>query len=241
MKFRASFVIAPLFCCFCSLAAISAVQDQAASGQAQENNSSTQSAPEPQKPDQTSTQAPATPQAPATEQSKSPGQKSSAPGTVPSPEAAHPGNSSVSGKQAGAPPKPPILRHKKAAMGKKASHTVKKKADPESADAKSTAQPNKVVVRNGGVSGESAQIAPAVTPDQAQHERASTAELLAATDANLQRVSGRRQLTRDEQSTVGEIRTYMRQAKAASTAGDTNRAQTLAYKARLLSDELARK
>jgi hypothetical protein len=38
-----------------------------------------------------------------------------------------------------------------------------------------------------------------------------------------------------------EIQTYMRQAKAAAASADTNRAQTLAYKARLLSDELARK
>lgn len=241
MKFRAIFVIAPLFCCVCSLIALPAVQDQTPSGQAQENNPSTQSAPEPRTPDQTSTQAPAASQAPATEQSKPPDQNSSAPVTVPSSEAAHPENSSVPGKQAGAPPKPPVLRHKKAATSKKASHTAKKKADPDSADAKSTAQPNKVVVRNGGTSVESAQIAPAISPDQAKHERVSTAQLLAATDANLQSVSGKRQLTNDEQSTVGQIRTYMRQAKAATAAGDTKRAQTLAYKARLLSDELARK
>jgi hypothetical protein len=40
---------------------------------------------------------------------------------------------------------------------------------------------------------------------------------------------------------VEEINTYMRQARAATALADTNRAQTLAYKARLLSDELARK
>jgi hypothetical protein len=40
---------------------------------------------------------------------------------------------------------------------------------------------------------------------------------------------------------VTQINTYMRQARAAAASADTNRAQTLAYKARLLSDELARK
>lgn len=240
MKFHATFVIALLLCCVCSLAALPAVQDQTSSGQAQENNS-TQTASEPQKPDQTPTQPPAASQGSTTEQSQSPEQNSSTPATAPSSGAAHPENSSVHGKQAGAPPKPPVLRHKKAAASKKTNRAVKKKADPPSTDAKSTTQSNKVVVRNGGGSGESAQIAPAVSPDQAKHERISTAELLAATDANLQRVSGRRQLTQDEQSTVGQIRMYMRQANAASAAGDTNRAQTLAYKARLLSDELARK
>ena len=242
MKFRATFVIVPLFCYICSLAVLSAAQDQTPSGQAQENSPSTQTAPQTQNPpDQTSTQAPAASQAPAKEQSKAPDQNSSAPVNAPSSQAAHRENSPVTGKPAGVPPKPPVLRHKKVAAEKKASHTAKKKADPASTDAKSTAQPNKIVVRNGGVSGEPAQIAPAVSPDQAKHERASTAQLLAATDANLQLVSGRRQLTTDEQSTVGQIRMYMRQAKAASAAGDTNRAQTLAYKARLLSDELARK
>jgi hypothetical protein len=37
---------------------------------------------------------------------------------------------------------------------------------------------------------------------------------------------------------VEQIRAYVRQAKAACDAGDTGRAQTLAYKARLLSNEL---
>ena len=105
---------------------------------------------------------------------------------------------------------------------------------------KSETQPGKVVVRNGGAKDDSTQIAPATSPDQAQHDRATTAQLLALTDANLKRAAAR-QLTSAEQSTVGQIRTYVRQAKAASAAGDTNRAQVLAYKARLLSDELARK
>jgi hypothetical protein len=96
------------------------------------------------------------------------------------------------------------------------------------------------VVKNGGTSDKSAQLSPAVAPEQAQHQRISTEELLAATDANLKRVAAR-ELNSEQQGTLEQIHTYMRQAKAASAAGDTNRAQTLAYKARLLSDDLAHK
>ena len=96
------------------------------------------------------------------------------------------------------------------------------------------------MVRNGGAKEGSAQLTPAVNPAQAKDQRANTAKLLAATDANLKRVAGR-QLTPAQQNMVAEINTYMRQARAAAASADTNRAQTLAYKARLLSDELARK
>lgn len=129
-------------------------------------------------------------------------------------------------------PTPPVLKHKR---HKAVARTGKKGAAHKPAN-----EPGKVVVRNGGAKEGSAQLTPATSPAQAQHQRASTASLLAATDANLKRVAGR-QLTPAQQSMVDEIHTYMRQAKAAAASADTNRAQTLAYKARLLSDELARK
>jgi len=96
------------------------------------------------------------------------------------------------------------------------------------------------VVRNGGAQEHSDQIEPGVTTATAEQQRLSTARLLAATDANLKRVEAR-QLTKAEQSTIEEIRAYMNQARMASDRNDTSRAQTLAYKARLLSDELAGK
>jgi hypothetical protein len=76
-----------------------------------------------------------------------------------------------------------------------------------------------------------------VSPNQAKTQRAYTASLLAETDSNLKRIAGR-QLTPDQQSIADQIRTYMQQSKEAAAAADTDRAQTLAYKARLLSDEL---
>ncbi len=102
------------------------------------------------------------------------------------------------------------------------------------------AQSGKVVVRNGGTSGGTAQLSPGVTQEQALHQRENTDQLLATTDANLKRVAGR-PLTPAQQGIFDQIHTYMRQAKAAAEAGDIGRAHTLAYKAHLLSDDLARK
>jgi hypothetical protein len=133
-------------------------------------------------------------------------------------------------------PTPPVLKHRTHKAAARTGRGTRKKM----AARKSASEPGKVVVRNGGAKEGSAQLTPATSPAQAQHQRASTANLLAATDANLKRVAGR-QLTPAQQSMVEEIQTYMRQAKAAAASSDTNRAQTLAYKARLLSDELARK
>ena len=134
------------------------------------------------------------------------------------------------------PPKPPVLRHRKHKRVGKAGSPIHKKTPAH----KLSSETSKVVVRNGGANEGVAQLTPATSPGQAQQQRASTDSLLATTDANLRRVAGR-QLTPAQQGMVDQIHTYMRQAKAAAASADTTRAQTLAYKARLLSDELARK
>ena len=165
------------------------------------------------------------PAPPATSPNQSTNQQSQ-PTANPSTESASPAaNSSAapSGQKATPAPKPPVLRHRK--------HKVHHSSNGDA---------GKVVVRNGGAKEESAQLTTAVNHAQAKTQRANTANLLAATDANLKRVAGR-QLTPAQQSMVDEINTYMRQAKAAAASADTNRAQTLAYKARLLSEELTRK
>jgi hypothetical protein len=99
---------------------------------------------------------------------------------------------------------------------------------------------HKVVVRNGGAKDESAQLTPAMTEEQEQHNRESTTRLLTTTDANLKSVAGR-QLTSAQQTLLDQIHTYMQQSKEASKSGDLARAHTLAYKAHLLCDELMRK
>lgn len=132
-----------------------------------------------------------------------------------------------------AKPKPPALHHTK-------RKSVSKKSRKKPCGTAEQGTPTKVVVKNGGQKDPTAQLSPAVNPDQAQKQRVSTEQLLAATGDNLNRVAGRR-LTQTEQSTINKIHAYMRQAKAATASGDTNRAETLAYKARQLSDDLARK
>jgi type IV secretory pathway VirB10-like protein len=98
----------------------------------------------------------------------------------------------------------------------------------------------KVVVRNGGVKDDSEELAPAMSKEQAQHSRESTAQLLASTDRNLKNVAGR-QFSPAQQNMLEEIHTYVRQSKGATESGDLDRAHTLAYKALLLSGELTKK
>jgi hypothetical protein len=78
-----------------------------------------------------------------------------------------------------------------------------------------------------------------VSPEQASSQRQNTTQLLAATDANLKQISTR-QINSTQQASVSQIRKYMEQAKTAEQAGDVQRAQNLASKALLLSDDLAK-
>jgi len=101
-------------------------------------------------------------------------------------------------------------------------------------------QGGKVVVRNGGVRESTTQISPGVNDQQAQQQRSVTNQLLATTDANIKKMTGR-QLTSTQQSMLDQVNTYVRQSKAAADTGDISRAHTLAVKAQLLSNELARR
>jgi len=116
---------------------------------------------------------------------------------------------------------------------------VRKKRKP-AAKSETSTQSGKVVVRNGGTSDTSSQLAPGMSQEQAQHQRETTIHLLAITDTNLKSVAGR-QLNPAQQNMFDQINTYVRQAKAANESGDIDRAHTLAFKAHLLSDELAHK
>lgn len=124
------------------------------------------------------------------------------------------------------------------------------KAQPEAAAKKhrrrkhaaagtSASTPEKKVVRNGGTDDPAVQLAPGVSDEQASRQRQSTTQLLAATDTKLKQISAR-QLSPSQQESVSQIRKYMEQAKAAEAAGDVQRAQNLASKALLLSDDLVK-
>jgi len=61
--------------------------------------------------------------------------------------------------------------------------------------------------------------------------------MLEAAELNLKKVDASR-LTANQRDMVKQIRQFMQQSKAATTAGDLDRARMLAWKAQLLSEEL---
>ena len=125
--------------------------------------------------------------------------------------------------------------------GPKLVRKRKKKTLPKKTGAEGNAQNDsgRVVVRNGGARDTAPQISPGMGNEQAAHAKETTSELLATTEANVKRLGGR-QLSANQQSMLDQIKTYIRQSKQASESGDVDRAHTLAFKAHLLSDELAR-
>ena len=145
--------------------------------------------------------------------------------------------------QAPTEPSPPLTQEQTPpASTKKPESTAKtpvKKARRKKHVASKPAVTGKKVVKNGGTADPAAQLAPGVSNEQASRQRKSTTELLAATDANLKQLASR-QLNKTQQDSVSQIRKYMEQAKTAEEAGDVQRAQNLASKALMLSDDLVK-
>lgn len=98
-------------------------------------------------------------------------------------------------------------------------------------------QTSKVVVPQGGETAPG-QIS-ATGPDDDARSRQTIEQLLQSTDTNLRSIT--RQLSDNERAMVEQIKTYMAQARTASTDGDLTRANNLALKAHLLSDELVKR
>jgi hypothetical protein len=99
--------------------------------------------------------------------------------------------------------------------------------------------PRKIVIREGGASEPAAQIVPGMTPAEAARQRQNAEQLLSATDEQLKQLAGRT-LDARQQETVGQIRNYMDGARSALKEGDVLRANTLAVKAHLLSEDLVK-
>ncbi len=112
-------------------------------------------------------------------------------------------------------------------------HSRKKKKTPP-ADS-----PTKVVIRNGSTSDPRVDLSPGLSQGQAANQRATTNQLLAATESNLKQIS-ERDLNATQQETVKQIRTYMDQARKALDSADLERGHNLAFKAHLLSDDLVK-
>ena len=97
--------------------------------------------------------------------------------------------------------------------------------------------PKKTVVRNGGAEEPPVQLTG--TDPAKPSTQGAAAQQLAATEGNLKKLSAR-ELNADQQQTLNQIREFMEQSRQATAAGDLERAQNLASKARLLSDELVK-
>ena len=97
--------------------------------------------------------------------------------------------------------------------------------------------PPKIIVRQGGTSEPSIQLAGGPTAAEAARKRDAVNQLLGTTDRNLKKTAGW-QLSSNQQDTITQTRQFMEQSKAAMADGDLERARTLAWKAELLSEDL---
>jgi len=122
----------------------------------------------------------------------------------------------------------------KSPAGSAKKHRAAKRATPAPDGA-----PKKIVVRQGGVDEPTAQILTGMTPEAAARER-SEAELLLSTTAETLKEIAPRELDPQQQETVAQIHNYMTVARSALKEGDIQRAHTLAEKAALLANDLAR-
>lgn len=84
----------------------------------------------------------------------------------------------------------------------------------------------------------SGQISPGPTPADTRHDQAATDQLLRTAESNLNGI--KRQLNKDEEAMLAQIREFISQSRKATTENDPERAHNLAVKARVLSDELVK-
>jgi hypothetical protein len=99
--------------------------------------------------------------------------------------------------------------------------------------------PEKIIVQQGGTSEPSIQLAGGPGGDDASQKRDATNQMLSATEGNLKNVAGQ-PLTASQKDSVTQIRQFMEESKRALAAGDVESARTLAWKAKLLSDDLVK-
>jgi hypothetical protein len=96
-------------------------------------------------------------------------------------------------------------------------------------------------VQQGGISEESIQLAGG-SSDEATKKRGDVNRLLKETDDNLKKLTGQklkgRQLSSAEQGSVLQIQQFVEDSQHAAKDGDLERANTLALKAQILSDDL---
>ncbi len=94
-------------------------------------------------------------------------------------------------------------------------------------------------MRQGGTSEPGIQLAGGTGADQNAQPQDTAGQMLAPTEENLKKIAGR-PLSSDQQDMLNQVHQFMEQTKRAVTAGDMDRAHTLAKKAQTLSEELAK-
>ena len=158
------------------------------------------------------------------------------------PSTAKPTPSQTSPAHSTAKPKSTHPRKKKpapdcsSASPSKTSGTASSPDATKPATANDPCAPKKIIVKQGGIAEPSIQlVGPGGQPSSA--DRDAITQTRDATEANLKQLAGR-SLTGEQQDTVTQIRQYMDQSKAAVANGELDRARTLAWKARTLSEDL---
>jgi hypothetical protein len=101
----------------------------------------------------------------------------------------------------------------------------------------SNCPPTKVIVQQGSTTEPSIELAGGASGAQASNERNTAIQMLETTEANLKKVEAT-QPDSNQQEMIKQVRQFMDQSKAATSAGDLDQARTLAWKAQLLSEEL---
>jgi hypothetical protein len=137
------------------------------------------------------------------------------------------------------PTAPPVDSTAQKPESAKPPVTAKPKKRKKTVPAKPGDPPAKVVVRDGSTSEPAVQLSPALSKGQTSDKIQNVNQLLATTESNLKQISGRN-LNPTQQDTVKQIRNYMDDARKAVDSGDVERGRNLAFKAHLLSDDLAK-
>lgn len=124
----------------------------------------------------------------------------------------------------GNPPSPAV--HKRRSRAKKPTPAAQ-------------SEPRKIIIRHGGTSEPVAEIVPGITQEEANRQREGAEQLLTAAESSLKELASR-SLNPNQREMVEQIRQYMDVARSALKESDTQRAHTLAQKAYLLADDLAK-
>jgi len=119
------------------------------------------------------------------------------------------------------------------------SATAGKDSAAATSNAPTNCPPSKVIIRQGGTSDQSIELAGGATGNQASDQRDAANQMVGTTEANLKKIAGQ-QLSPERQDMVKQIRQFMEQSKKAAGDGDLDRARTLAWKAQVLSEELVK-